>query len=107
MQEQAVNLIREELEKRGIKVVKIVLFGSRARGDYKEDSDWDFFVVVDKEMKRRERQKILTELYRKLAKIEDSYEIILKSEASFKKMKNYVGCVSYDTDKEGVTVWKS
>ena len=29
-------------------VTKVVLFGSRARGDYREDSDIDFLVVEDK-----------------------------------------------------------
>ena len=28
-------------------VKKIILFGSRARGDYREGSDYDFVVVVD------------------------------------------------------------
>lgn len=29
--------------------VKIRLFGSRARGDARPDSDWDLLVVIDKE----------------------------------------------------------
>ncbi|HID42743.1 MAG TPA: nucleotidyltransferase domain-containing protein, partial [Archaeoglobaceae archaeon] len=28
-------------EKYGIEVDRIILFGSRARGDFKENSDWD------------------------------------------------------------------
>lgn len=28
---------------------KVVLFGSRARGDAAEDSDWDVLILVDKE----------------------------------------------------------
>ena len=28
---------------------QVVLFGSRARGDYLEESDWDVLVLVDKE----------------------------------------------------------
>ena len=35
------KIIIEELEEENIKVHKIILFGSRARGDFKEDSDWD------------------------------------------------------------------
>ena len=27
---------------------KIYLFGSRARGDYRQDSDWDLLVIIDK-----------------------------------------------------------
>jgi predicted nucleotidyltransferase len=27
---------------------EVILFGSRARGDYKKDSDWDFLILTDK-----------------------------------------------------------
>lgn len=27
---------------------KIILFGSRARGDYRTDSDYDFLIIADK-----------------------------------------------------------
>ena len=30
------------------RIKKIILFGSRARKDYKDDSDYDFLIVVDK-----------------------------------------------------------
>ena len=41
------KFIRKEIEKvlnnLGIELKEIILFGSRAREDYKEHSDWDFF----------------------------------------------------------------
>lgn len=37
--------LAEELERRGIRVEEIVLFGSVARGDFREDSDLDMIVV--------------------------------------------------------------
>jgi uncharacterized protein len=49
--EIAKKTIIEELEKYGFRAVKIILFGSRARGDFKEDSDWDFYVMIDKDSK--------------------------------------------------------
>lgn len=33
---------------------KIVLFGSRARGDFREGSDYDFLIIVDKRKKTDE-----------------------------------------------------
>jgi uncharacterized protein len=39
------RLVRERL---GPHVLKVVLFGSRARGEAREDSDYDVVVVVDR-----------------------------------------------------------
>jgi len=58
-----------EIEKRirtafGNKVLKIILFGSYARGDYNNESDVDIFVLVnDKDLRkyRKDRVKIITE----------------------------------------------
>ncbi|MCD6239500.1 MAG: nucleotidyltransferase domain-containing protein [Thermotogae bacterium] len=55
----AKNIIMEESAKKGFKVGKIILFGSRARGDYKEDSDWDFLIIVNEELNRKEKRAIL------------------------------------------------
>jgi len=41
---------------------KVVLFGSRARGDYSDDSDWDFLILLSQnateKIKRTIRDKI-------------------------------------------------
>ena len=58
-----------EIEKRirkdfGNKVLKIILFGSYARGDFDNESDVDIFVLVnDNDLRkyRKERVKIITE----------------------------------------------
>jgi predicted nucleotidyltransferase len=39
---KALQVIKEEIEKRGLKILKVILFGSRAKGEAKEDSDRDF-----------------------------------------------------------------
>lgn len=33
----------------GLRNAKVILFGSRARGDARADSDWDILIVLDKE----------------------------------------------------------
>ena len=33
---------------------KVILFGSQARGDAREDSDWDLLVIIDKGEKTQE-----------------------------------------------------
>lgn len=42
-----VQAIREELQKVAPEA-KAILFGSRARGDSRPDSDWDVLILVDK-----------------------------------------------------------
>ena len=64
-----INSLLSEIERKikklfGSKVVKIILFGSYARGDYNSDSDVDIFVLVnDEDLRkyRKERIKIITE----------------------------------------------
>ena len=41
---KSIEIIREEIEERGMIVLKIILFGSRAKGTFREDSDWDILI---------------------------------------------------------------
>ncbi len=41
----------------------LILFGSRARGDYREDSDWDVLVITDKEANAQLKRKIYEDIY--------------------------------------------
>ena len=56
---QAKAIITEELHQAGRQIVRILLFGSRARGDAREDSDWDFYVVVDEELSDSQRLSLI------------------------------------------------
>jgi len=104
MDKKAVNIIKEELEKRGIKVIRIVLFGSRAKGDYKKDSDWDFLVVIDKNMDFSNKWEIIDEIKIKLAKFRIPNDVILKSKEEVDREKNDVGRITYYILEEGVEV---
>lgn len=41
----------------------LILFGSRARGDYREDSDWDILVLTSKVANAQLKNKIQDEIY--------------------------------------------
>ena len=41
----------------------IILYGSRARGDAQKDSDWDFLILIDKDIPEKEKLKIRYALF--------------------------------------------
>lgn len=102
--ELAKKIISEEINKNNLTIDRIILFGSRARGDYSEESDWDLLVVVKNELTRKEKRDLLAGIYRQLAKLKGSYEIIIKTERDFEKMKTVVGSLSYEAELEGITI---
>jgi len=41
----------------------LILFGSRARGDFREDSDWDVLVLISKDLDYKLKRKIRDDIY--------------------------------------------
>ncbi len=44
-------------------LARIILFGSRARGDYRKDSDWDFMILTEKQFDWKWSDSIINKLY--------------------------------------------
>ena len=104
MKEIAVDIIKNIFKKDNIKLIKIILFGSRARGDFSKDSDWDFLIMIDKDLNFEEKHAIIIEAQRKLAKLRIPNDIIIKSEKKFNSMKDYPGNISFYANKEGIII---
>ena len=67
---------------------KVILFGSKARGDAKKDSDWDFLILtsqrVNEKLKRTIREKLIdTEL-----EAEEVISTLIYSKKSWLNYKN-------------------
>jgi predicted nucleotidyltransferase len=63
---QAKRLISEVVAQTDYEVQRILLFGSRARGEALPDSDWDFSVITDCEPSPEEKRVIQMELIPKI-----------------------------------------
>ncbi|MHB1679140.1 MAG: nucleotidyltransferase family protein [bacterium] len=100
----AKRIIAEEIEKAGYKTEVIYLFGSRARGDYKEYSDWDFFVVIDKSIDFTAKKHIRGRIGIRLAELHISSDIIIQSADIANERKHKFGYLTYYALKEGLAV---
>ena len=104
-EEMARSIIREVIHKvageHGVDVEKIILFGSRARGDHSEDSDWDVLVVVRQSIRRELKIKFAAEILEMLANYLIPCDIIVKSILEINK-KAIPGTVVETAVSEGV-----
>ncbi|BBL45244.1 nucleotidyltransferase [Nanobdella aerobiophila] len=82
-----------------IKIDKIILFGSRARGDYREDSDYDIAIIVYSIIDLKEFiSKVHREIVRKIMK---PIDIIILEKKYFDKYKNTYGDIAGILNLEG------
>jgi predicted nucleotidyltransferase len=102
--EKVVKIIKEEIEARGLKVVKIILFGSRAKGTPKEDSDWDLLIIIDKDLDRNTKLETIVKIKRRLALLKIPNDIIINSIREFEERKENVGYMAYYASREGKTI---
>jgi len=98
----AVRVIRAVLGRHGIRAEQILLFGSRARGEAEPDSDWDFYVLIDGDLAFGQRQELVTEIKRELARLRIPNDVILKPAQQFHRTKGHPGHLAYDVAREGI-----
>lgn len=99
------SIIAETAKKYNIEIIKIILFGSRARGDYTEDSDWDILLVTEKKINREIKRKFLVESRRKIIKAtNDPIDIIIIDKNHYEEYKNIYGDIVGIATLEGITI---
>jgi type III restriction enzyme len=89
----------------GVRVRRIILFGSRARGDAKPDSDFDLLVVL-RGVSREESRAFRTGLYEVLRGHGVVAEPWVMSEDEFEDTKTIIGGLAYPAWKEGVVLYE-
>ena len=80
---------------------KIILFGSYASGDAKEDSDVDLLVVAETELPLQERFPVVRRL---LADVPAAIDVFWKTPEEYRRWRNVVNHVVYFAEKYGRVV---
>jgi len=95
------DVITSESRDEGIEVKAVILFGSRARGDYREDSDWDLLIVVGGSPGREAIRRLQYRIYKSLSKNRIYCDVIVVSVEYYNKYKDVVGTIAYYAHLEG------
>jgi len=82
-------------------MIKMVLYGSRARGDYNEESDTDIAIII-RGLSRELKDRILS----RVAEIEFEYlrslSTLVISEEDFHLLRNRERRIALDIEREGI-----
>ncbi|RLG65039.1 nucleotidyltransferase domain-containing protein [archaeon] len=105
MSEKIKEVILDTARKYNVEVEKIILFGSRAKGDHKKGSDWDIMVVTKNEIRNEDEDKFWMEIDKKLVELGIIPELIVVPKEIFEKHKR-PAYVFYYAEKEGTVLYQ-
>jgi predicted nucleotidyltransferase len=92
------------LRTHGEGVRRIILFGSRARGDARPDSDFDLLVVV-RNLAPEDAAAYRLSLYRAFRGTGVAVEPWVMPEEEFEETRGVIGGLAYPASKEGVLLY--
>jgi uncharacterized protein len=96
----------EEIINRILQVItpdKIILFGSRARGEASPDSDYDLMIVKEGVTNTR---RICGEIYQKFYGMKVPVDVLITTPEKLEKYKNTIGYVYKQVVEEGIVVYE-
>ena len=97
------QVVLEEAGKLGVRVERVILFGSRARGDYREDSDYDILVVVLSDIDRGTRRELARRVRMRLVwELRAPVDVIVTSLDKWRRYRGMVGHLFYSVEREGI-----
>ena len=98
------EIIQSKAAINNLLIKKIILFGSRARMDNDDDSDFDILIVVSRDIGVEEKIAFFKDINNALANERIPSDIMIKTENEFVALSGQVGTISYEAVKEGVTI---
>jgi predicted nucleotidyltransferase len=83
--------------------IRIILFGSRARGDSNDSSDYDFLIELDTTLKRPYRE---IEVHRLFRERNWAMDVFVYTPAEVRANRDDVGTVVHMAEKEGRVLYE-
>jgi len=101
---EVVRIIKAEMAKSGGQ--ELILFGSRATGAARNDSDYDLMILVDNKVDNTNRLKLYQNVYRRLREEHRAIalDLIIKRQEDYQRQSDDVALLSYFVKREGVSL---
>lgn len=88
----------------GLEYDKILLFGSRARGENRIDSDYDIIVTLKKDLERKKLFEIENIIREAFAQDYIDIDIIIKTSEEYEYLKDKIGSVVNYANVDGIVI---
>ena len=79
-----------------------ILFGSRARENYSENSDYDLLLIIEEMLSTQEMRKIQVDIRKKLALQGIDADVLVRTKNIVEEYRDKKGNVIYNAIREGI-----
>jgi predicted nucleotidyltransferase len=106
MEERIRGIIEKALSQSNITLESIILFGSRARGGFEEESDFDILVTIKNETNMEQKREFWKNLSHELHKDFPfmPFDVIIKTTKDFEDERDVVNTISNEAYIEGIKI---
>jgi predicted nucleotidyltransferase len=88
----------------GVEISRIYLFGSRAREEAGQQSDWDLLIVVQGALDREAHRRLFLDISERLARLGIPADILIRTESQMAQAQSRVFSIEKIAVREGVTL---
>ncbi len=86
------------------KRAKVILYGSRARGDFGKDSDWDLLILLTRPANYEQERQLRRKLFHLELETGEVLSTIIDTIAAWNSERNRFSPFSQNVNKEGITL---